>query len=301
MSDSALPGALALDARAARRRFGRCSRDYDRHAVLQAEVRGELLQRLGLVTLTPGVVLDAGCGTGHASRALRRRYPRAHVIALDYAPAMLQAARARSAWLRPFDRVCADAQQLPFADASIDLIFSNLLVHWCEPGRLFRELRRVLAPRGLLSFSCLGPDSLRELRTAWSQADDAPHVHFFPDMHDVGDELVRAGFAAPVLDVERYSLHYRDLHALAADLRGCGAVNALVDRPKGLTGKGKFARLAAAYEALRADGRLPASVEVVYGQAWAPQTPGSRPAAPGAPTGISLAALRAKLPRNRRE
>jgi malonyl-CoA O-methyltransferase len=301
VSGTALPDALALDARAARRRFGRCSRDYDRHAVLQAEVRGQLLERLGLVTLVPGVVLDAGCATGHASRALRRRYPRARIIALDYAPAMLRAARAQSGWLQRFDRVCADAQQLPFADASIDLVFSNLLVHWCEPGLLLRELRRVLAPRGLLCFSCLGPDTLRELRAAWSRVDDAPHVHFFPDMHDVGDELVRAGFAEPVLDVERYTLQYRDLHALAADLRGSGAVSALVGRPKGLTGKEKFARLAAAYETFRVAGRLPASVEVVYGQAWAPQAGAARGVPAPAPTGISLAALRARLPRNRRE
>ncbi len=301
MSGGAPPAGLTLDARAARRRFGRCVRDYDRHAVLQAEVRGQLLERLALTTLAPGVVLDAGCGTGHASRALKRRYPRARVIALDFAPAMLRAARAQSGWLQPFDRVCADAQQLPFADASVDLVFSNLLVHWCDPGRLLRELRRVLKARGLLCFSCLGPDTLRELRGAWSRVDDAAHVHFFPDMHDVGDELVRAGFAQPVLDVERYTLQYRDLGSLAADLRGTGSVSALVERPKGLTGKEKFRRLQAAYEALRTDGRLPASVEVIYGQAWAPQPRTADAAGTRDATGISLAALRAKLPRNRRE
>jgi malonyl-CoA O-methyltransferase len=301
VSGAALPGGLDLDRRSARRRFERSGRDYDRHAILQAEVRAQLLERLALTTLVPGVVLDAGCGTGHASRALKRRYPRARVIALDFAPAMLHAANAQRGWLRPFDRICADAQQLPFADASVDLIFSNLLVHWCEPATLFRELRRVLAPRGLLSFSCLGPDTLRELRTAWGQVDAAPHVHFFPDMHDVGDELVRAGFAEPVLDVERYTLQYRDLASLAADLRGSGAANALVDRPKGLTGKGKFARLAAAYETLRTQGRLPASVEVVYGQAWAPLARDPRANSAGPAAGISLAALREKLPRNRRE
>ena len=301
MTGPVLPGGLALDGRAARRRFGRSGQDYDRYAVLQAEVRGELLQRLALTTLAPAVVLDAGCGTGHASRALQRRYPRARVIALDFAPGMLRAARAQRSWLKPFDRVCADAQQLPFADASIDLIFSNLLVHWCDPGRLFGELRRVLAPGGLLSFSCLGPDSLRELRSAWGQVDAAPHVHFFPDMHDVGDGLVRAGFAAPVLDVGHYTLQYRDLRALAADLRGSGSANALADRAKGLTGKGKFTRMVAAYETLRSAGRLPASVEVIFGQAWAPQSGAARGATEHAATGISLAALRAKLPRNRRE
>ena len=292
---------MLLDRRAARRHAETAATDYDKYAVLQAEVRGQLLERLALTTLDPAVIVDAGCGTGHASRALRRRYPRSRVIAVDSSPGMLRAARAQAGWFRPFERVCADAEQLPFADASVDLVFSNLLVHWCDPRLLLAELRRVLTPGGLLSFSSLGPDTLRELRTAWGSADSGAHVHFFPDMHDIGDELVRAGFSAPVLDVERYTLQYADLAALLADLRGAGAANALVDRPKGLTGKGKLERLRHSYEALRKLGRLPASVEVVYGQAWAPRLRGRAAQEPSATTGISLAALRAKLPRNRRE
>ena len=301
MSGSGPPGGLSLDTRAARRAFDRAGSGYDSLAVLQTEVRGELLGRLELTALTPGVILDAGCGTGHASRALQRRFPGSRVIALDFAPGMLRAARAQGRWLRPFHRVCADACQLPLADGSVDLVFSNLLAHWCEPQALFAEVRRVLAPRGLFTFSCLGPDSLQELRAAWAAADRDTHVHFFRDMHDLGDELLRAGFAAPVMDVERYTLRYRELAALAADLRGTGAVNALHARPKGLTGKGKFSRLAAAYEALREDGRLPATVEVVYGQAWTPAAAAARPRPEPAAMGISLVALRAKLPGKRRE
>jgi malonyl-CoA O-methyltransferase len=285
------PGAhaeFAIDSGFARRSFERASERYDDYAVLQSQVRTELLARLDLVSIEPRLILDAGAGTGHASRALKKRYPRARVIALDFALGMLGKAGAQRGWLRPFDRLCADACALPFAAASVDLIVSNFLVHWCHPGALFRELRRVLAPRGLLTFTSLGPDSLGELREAWAAVD----AH----RHDLGDELVRSGFAAPVLDVERYTLQYNSVAALLADLRGAGAHNAAVARPKGLTGKKKFAALAQAYEPCRQQGRLPASFEVIFGQAWTPaarETP--------APVGISLADLRAKLPGNKRE
>lgn len=296
MSGPGASGEFAIDRGFARHSFERASARYDESAVLQSQVRAELLARLELTSIEPRVILDAGAGTGHASRALKKRYPRARVIALDYALGMLGKAAAQRAWLRPFDRVCADACALPLAAASVDLVLSNFLVHWCDPGALFREFRRVLAPRGLLTFTSLGPDSLGELRTAWSAVDAGSRVHRFVDMHDLGDELVRAGFAAPVLDVERYTLQYKSVAALLADLRGAGARNAAVARPKGLTGKKKFSSLAQAYETCRQQGRLPASFEVIFGQAWTPVL-----RAQAAPAGISLADLRAQLPGNRHE
>ncbi len=144
------------------------------------------------------------------------------------------------------------------------------MLQWCNPDAVFAEFRRILAPRGFLSFTSLGPDTLKELRAAWRQVDSRSHVHHFIDMHDLGDALVRAGFAAPVLDVERYTLTYTEVRRLAADLKAVGAHNAAADRPRGLTGRGKFAALQSAYEAYRHDGRLPATYEVVFGQAWAP-------------------------------
>jgi len=135
----------------------------------------------------------------------QRRYSKAQVIALDSSRKMLQEAARQQSWLRPFGRVCADAELLPFADGSIDLIVSNLMLQWCNPDAVFAEFRRVLAPHGLLSFSAFGPDTLRELRAAWKQVDSHSHVHQFIDMHDLGDALVRGGFAAPVLDVERFT------------------------------------------------------------------------------------------------
>ena len=298
MSGPGAPVDFALDKRFARRSFERASAHYDTFAVLQSEVRALLLARLDLTAIKARVILDAGAGTGHACKALKKRYPRARVIAVDYALGMLRQAAAQRAWLRPFDRVCANACALPFADQSVDMILSNFLVHWCDPGALFREFRRVLAPRGLLSFTSLGPDSLQELREAWSTVDAASRVHRFIDMHDLGDELVRSGFAAPVLDVERYTLQFATLPALLADLRGAGARNATVARPKGLTGKNKMSALGAAYETYRHAGRLPATFEVIFAQAWTPAGGTQRAAAPA---GISLSDLRAKLPGKKRE
>ena len=175
--------AYALDSPKVRRCFDRAAAGYDTAAVLQAEVRDNLLGRLDLMALTPRVVVDAGAGTGHAARALKRRYPKALVAALDLSPRMLLAAGRQQSWLRPFARVCADAERLPFADASVDLILSNLMLQWCNPDAVFAEFRRVLAPHGLLSFTTLGPDTLRELRSAWKAVDSHTHVNQFIDMH----------------------------------------------------------------------------------------------------------------------
>lgn len=261
-----------LDPHWVRRSFDRASATYDGAAVLQTEVRGVLLERLGLTSLKPRVVLDAGAGTGKGSLALKRRYPDAQVLALDFSPGMLRIARRRQPWLRRrFLRVCADAARLPLADQSVDLVFANFLLPWCDPDAVFGEFRRVLAPRGLLSFSSLGPDTLKELRTAWATVDPHPRVHMFLDMHDVGDALVRAGFAAPVLDVDRFTLQYPEVGDLRRDLRAMGSRSAAADRPRGLTGPRKLAAMYAAYEPHRREGRLPATFEVVYGHAWAPK------------------------------
>ena len=263
--------AYALDTFRVRRSFDRAAAGYDDNAVLHAEVRDKLLARLDLMALAPRVVVDAGAGTGHACRALKRRYPNALVVAVDLSPRMLSAAARQQSWLRPFARVCADAERLPFADTSVDLILSNLMLQWCNPDAVFAEFRRVLAPRGLVSFTTLGPDTLRELRSAWTAVDSRTHVNQFIDMHDIGDALVRGGFASPVLDVERYTLTYTDVRRVGEDLKATGATNATHGRPRGLTGRRGFAALLAAYEAFRQEGRLPATYEVVFGHAWAPE------------------------------
>lgn len=270
MSDTA-DRIYALDRSAVRRSFNRASASYDQAAVLQTEVRARLLSRLDLVALDPRAVLDLGAGTGHASRELLRRYPRAQVIALDLAEGMLVASNRRQGWLRRFRRVCADALRLPLRDAAVDLVFSNLMLQWCaELDQVLAEVRRILRPGGLFTFTTFGPDTLRELRAAWQAADEYTHVNRFIDMHDIGDALVRAGLAEPVLDVERYTLTYDDVRGLMRDLKTIGAHNVNAGRARGLTGRRRFAAMLAAYESWRSDGRLPASYEVVFGQAWGP-------------------------------
>ena len=283
----------ALEPVRVRRDFDRAAETYDDAAVLHAEVRENLLERLQLVALVPRVVLDAGAGTGHGSRALQRRYPKALVVALDSSRQMLKVAGRQQSWLRPFGRVCGDAGRLPLADGSVDLIVSNLMLQWCDPDAVFAEFRRVLKPSGLLSFSAFGPDTLRELRSAWRQVDARSHVHQFIDMHDLGDALVRNGFAAPVLDVERFTLRYLDVRSVAADLKATGARNATVGRAKGLTGPRKFAAMQAAYEQFREDGRLPATYEVVFAHAWVPAQALRRD--PTGATSISLEEIKREL------
>lgn len=265
MSDAGQP---LLDRAAIRRHADRASACYDRSAVLAANLREQMIRRLDWVAFTPESVLDLGCGTGHGAAALAARWPGARMIALDASPAMLREAARREGSAR-IERLLADAEAIPLPDASVDLVFSNLALPWCEDiDAVFGEVARILRPRGLFTFTTFGPDTLAELRAAWTGVDSFTHVHPFTGMHDLGDGLVRAGLAEPVLDVSRYTLTYPDVGALMRDLRETGAQNASTGRPRGLTGRARIAAMAGAYEAFRAGGVLPATHEVVFGQAW---------------------------------
>lgn len=259
------------------RHFDRAASSYDSHAVIQREIGQRLLDHLDGVKLHPAVVLDAGCGTGLCTRVLAKLYPQARVVGLDLSPAMLARASRQGGWVKrlfgtPLPRVCADAQSLPLADGSVDLVFSNLTLQWCDLDLAFAEFVRVLRPGGLLLFSSFGPDTLHELRRAWQAVDDREHVHRFIDMHDVGDALMRAGLAEPVLDVDRIVMEYSEVAGVMRDLKGIGAQNLASDRPRGLVGKQQFARFRQAYEALAGGGPIPATYEVVFGHAWAGQS-----------------------------
>lgn len=260
-----------IDKRRARRSFERAAQTYDSVAVLQREIADRMLERLDYVRLRPERILDIGTGTGYAIDWLTRRYPKARVVALDFAHGMLGQARRRGSWMRRPLCVCADAEQLPLADASVDLIVSNATFQWCNDlERTFRDCLRVLRPGGLFMFTTFGPDTLMELRAAWSQVDAHTHVSPFLDMHDIGDVLTRVRFADTVMDAERLTLTYDRAQDLMRDLKVLGAHNATSQRPRALTGRARMRALEAAYEAHRSDGRLPASYEVVYGHAWAP-------------------------------
>ena len=257
-----------IDAAAVRRHFDRAAASYDAAAVLQAQVREQLLARLQWIAFTPEVVVDLGCGTGHGAIALARRWPGARVIAADFAPGMLRETARHDADGR-CERLAADARELPLPDASVDLVFSNLMLPWCDdPDAVFAGIARVLRPRGLYCFTTLGPDTLVELRAAWREADGHEHVIPLTDMHDIGDGLIRAGLVEPVLDVSRYTVTYPDLRSLMRDLKATGTRNAAGGRPRGLTTPARLEAVATAYEGFRRDGVLPASCEVVFGQAW---------------------------------
>jgi malonyl-CoA O-methyltransferase len=265
-----------IDKGCVRRSFEQAATNYDSVAVLQREIADRLLERLDYVRLEPQRILDLGAGTGHAVGALHRRYRRARVVALDFAHGMLRQARKRGDWLRRPLCVCADAESLPLAEGAVDLIVSNATLQWCDLERTFGECLRVLRPGGLFMFTTFGPDTLKELRQAWREVDGDSHVSSFLDMHDIGDALVRARFADPVMDVERLTLTYDRVRDLMRDLKTLGAHNATHDRPRGLTGRARLVAVEQAYEIHRTVGRLPASYEVVYGHAWAPeQKPGA--------------------------
>lgn len=265
----------ALEPAAVARAFGRASRSYEAAAGLQQQVRDELLSRLDLVRERPQVVLDMGAGTGLGTLRLKQAFPRARVLALDLAPAMLAQVRRRSWPWRRLQPVAADAQRLPLATASVDLVFSSLMLQWCQPpDRALAEALRVLRPGGLLLLASFGPDTLRELRAAWATVDDGVHVSRFVDMHDLGAALQRAGAAEPVLDVDRLQRHYPDALALMRELKAIGAHNAALGRARGLTGRQGWQRMLQAYEALRTPAGVPATWEVVYAAAWAPAAAG---------------------------
>jgi malonyl-CoA O-methyltransferase len=273
-----------FDTRQVRRAFSRAAGQYERAARLQREIEARLLESLdylddpALGERPPGLVVDLGCGPAHAAAAMHRRWPRARVLALDQAlPMLREAGRKAGGWRlglrKPFDRICADARALPLAEGSVDVLFSNLCLQWMDDlPAVFAGFRRVLRPGGLLLVSTFGPDTLAELRGAFAQADDAPHVSPFSSIARFGDALVHAGFRDPVLDRDLFVHGHRDLPELMRELRTLGATNALQARRHTLTGKTRFAAAAAAYEReRRADGLLPVTWEAIYAQAWAPQ------------------------------
>ncbi|HEV8693361.1 MAG TPA: malonyl-ACP O-methyltransferase BioC [Lysobacter sp.] len=302
-----------FDHRQVRRAFSRAAQHYDDAAALQREVGARLLDSLDYfderaqreagngTPRTPQVVLDVGCGPGHAAVEMQKRWPKAQVFALDLALPMLRETRHNAGGWRPFKQrpqaLCADARALPLADASVDVLYSNLCLQWTEDlPAVFAGFRRVLKPDGLMVLSTFGPDTLWELREAFAHADNAPHVSPFASIAQFGDALIAAGFKDPVLDRDELRLNHATLADLMRELRTLGATNALTTRRRSLTGRERFARAAQAYEPLRHDGKLPATWEVISAHAWGPQ--------PGTPIRVGgvdeVAVPVAKIPIRRR-
>ena len=269
-----MPDAVLPEKHAVRRAFERAAASYDSNNVLQCEVGLRLLKHFDPILIQPRRLVDVGCGTGLFFAELGKRFPRADMVGVDIAhPMLARAARRTPGWKRwlrlPHPRlVCGDAERLPLATGSAQLVFSNLALQWCDPGRVFAEVARVLEPGGLFMFATFGPDTLKELRAAFREADGYDHVNRFIDMHDLGDGLVHAGLAQPVMEMEVITLEYSCVEKVMRDLKAIGARNALPGRPRGLAGRARFRKVIEGYERFRRNGALPASYEVIYGHAW---------------------------------
>ncbi|HET6630962.1 MAG TPA: methyltransferase domain-containing protein [Woeseiaceae bacterium] len=258
-----------MNRRDVRRRFDGAAAGFESADFVHRHAAAGLLERLVPMTLTVERVLDAGAAAGAASRALAKTWRKSHVVSLDLSIAMLRKARASRSRFARISELQADVTQLPLADGCIDLVFANMLLPWSiDPPGFLTEVRRVLRKEGLFAFSTLGPDSLRELREAWAEVDADEHVNAFPDMHDIGDLVVRAGLRDPVVDVDYLTVAYRSGDALMHDLTNAGARNCLLGRRRTLTGKQRFARMRAALERRFGNDGLPLRLELVFGHAW---------------------------------
>jgi malonyl-CoA O-methyltransferase len=281
-------GGFHLDRGVLKRRFARAAATTDGADPLAREIARRMDERLDYIRVEPKRVLDLGCGTGPDLARLNARFPDALLLAADFCETMLSRARSRPLGVqqtgllgrllgrgpKPTPCVATDARALPFARGSIGMVWSNLMLTALDdPLPALKEIHRVLEVGGMLMFSTLGPDTLRELRSALP-AHAGERVHRFIDMHDIGDALVKAGFSDPVMDMEMVTLTYTDFDGLLADLRASGSTNASMARPRGLCGRSGWADARAIYERLRVAGRLPATFEVIQGHAWkaAPKT-----------------------------
>lgn len=248
---------------------------YESSAVLQRNVCEELLQRLDFTRLKPSVILDVGCGTGWGTQGLLKKYKKAKVVSLDISAEMLKQTKNKGGLLRRPVLICADAEDIPLPDESVDLVFSSLMLQWCDYTKVFAEFKRILKPDGLLMFATFGPDTLKELKKSWAQVDEHAHVNDFTDMHDLGDALIQTGLAEPVMDMDLHTLTYKNVISVMHDLKAIGANTILKNQRKeagqGLVTPGKLKRVISCYEQYRQEGIVPASYEVVYGHAWKTQ------------------------------
>ena len=272
-----------------RRRFDRAADTFGTADFVHGVTRDGLLTRMRPLRIDAKTVLDLGAATGSATALLRKRFGGAHVVSLDLSRNMLRQRKRRRRWFTRTSSVQADAQRLPFADQSFDVVFANLLLPWVnDPAAVLAEVSRVLRKGGVLAFATLGPDSLKQLSRAWGDVDNhahvnqphvnqphvnqphvnQPHVHRFLDMHDIGDALVRAGLADPVLDVDRLTVKYPDARRLFRDLTLSGSRNSLAGRRRGLLGKGQFSRLVAALSEASPGAGIEIDLELVYGHCW---------------------------------
>lgn len=259
----------ALVFRDVQRRFDRSASRFDDADFIHRVTFDALLQRLAPVTIQPRNILDLGCAAGAGTKQLVRRFSGSRVVSLDASLAMLRRVRQRRSLFTKPSTLQADASRIPIKDGGVDLVFANMLLPWIDdlPACLL-EIARVLRKDGLFAFATFGPDSLSEIREAWHSIDEDWHVNAYPDMHDIGDAIVRAGLRDPVLDVDYLTVTYGDTAALYRDLTNAGARNSLNGRRQTLTGKKRFKAMDDLLAARMANDVLSLRLELVYGHAW---------------------------------
>lgn len=264
----------SIDKRLVSMAFDAAAKDYDAVSLLQQTVADRLIESLDLIKINPLSILDLGSGTGYGSKRLKQRFKRARYFQCDISIEMLKVAHKHSpAFFSRNHFLCADAGKLPLLDNQFDLVFSSLMLQWCDNlDVVFAEVKRLLKPGGMFLFASFGPDSLKELRECWQRVDEHVHVNAFVDMHDIGDALMRKGLSEPVLNVEHIVLTYDDCKQLMRELKSIGAHNVNEGRRKSLTGKQRINKVVAHYETFRSENKLPATYEVVYGHAWQRQS-----------------------------
>lgn len=249
-----------------RRAFDKAAPSYDKTAIMQHEMGQRLFERLDYLRLEPKFVLDLGGGTGYWAKKLKARYPKAQVVSLDVSWHMLR--QAKSFWWTGKKIACVQAEMtaLPFQSGQFDLVFSNQAVHWAlDSANLYREVQRIMSEQACFMASTLGPDTFIEIRQSFSRADHHHHQNDFMDMHDVGDAMLQAGFAEPVVDMEKIIGEYSSVLSMLQSLKEQGVRNIHSNRLSGLMGRSHWQTFLAAYETLRQDnGRYPLTYEVVY-------------------------------------
>lgn len=250
--------------------FNKKAGGYEQAARIQHEIGQRLFERLDYLKMNPRYVLDLGCGAGFFTRMLKKKYPKAVIVGLDLAQAMLAEAKKKQGFLSKWSLVNADMVSMPFPDGLFDLVFANQVIHWANPlSAVFHEINRVMNVEGCLMFSTLGPDTFKELRQSWLEVDDYAHSNDFVDMHDIGDLLMNERFLDPVVDMEQITMHYASLASLIDNLRQQGVRNINQKRNKGLSGKRAWQCFENAYKTrCTPEGKFPLSYEVVYGHAW---------------------------------
>lgn len=261
---------IMLDKKLTRKHFEEIADSYDAEAVLQWEIAKRIGQRLDYIKHQPKVVLDAGCGTGFITKDILKRYPKSQIIALDLALNMARKTKQQGSWLRKPNVICADAEQLPLKPESVDLIVSNLMIHWGNDlNKTFSGFHSVLAPNGLLLFSAFGPDTLKEMRESWAIVDKISHASDFVDMHEIGDALLKAGFINPVTDMELITMTYSNVQQLMKDAKKISVSDTASEPSTDLMDKHKLKAFEQAYQQFKTeDGLYPASWEIIYGHAW---------------------------------